>query len=276
MSDAPSSTVVMFDNSDHEMRRAYEQARSTFRYFWRELAWERRRIVPALDLACIKAPFSDGPSQHRTEVSPKEEQMWLNEIDFDGQFISGILLNEPNWLKSVKVGDSARFTPDQITDWMYVIDREVYGAFTVNLIRSRMSAKGREEYDRAWGLSFGDPATVRLVRVGGGWFENLDAADGEHPMSLAMVPSLQKGIAGDPSLIHSADERGWTLLHQQALAGSAATVEVLLDAGADVNAVTENRMTPLQLACSLGWVNVASLLTSRGEKVMIDGLHPQG
>jgi uncharacterized protein len=84
MSDAPSSNVVMFDNSGFEMRRAYDQARSTFRYFWRELAWERRRIVPGLDLACVKAPFSDGPSQHRTKGSPEVEQMWLNEIDFDG------------------------------------------------------------------------------------------------------------------------------------------------------------------------------------------------
>jgi len=265
MSDAPSSTVVMFDDSDPEMRRAYEQARSTFRYFWRELAWERRRFVPALDLACIKAPFSDGPSQNRTKVSPQVEQMWLNEIDFDGQFVSGILLNDPSWLRSVKAGDSARFTLNQITDWMYVVDGEAYGAFTVNLIRSRMGEKEREEYDRAWGLKFGDPATVRLVPVGGGWFENLDAADGEHPMSLAMLPSLRKRIAEDPSLIHSTDEKGWTLLHQQALAGSAATVEVLLDAGADVNVATENGMTPLRLASSLGWVSVASLLTSNGE-----------
>jgi hypothetical protein len=41
----------MFDDSDPEMQRAYESARATFRFFWRELAWERRRIVPALDLA---------------------------------------------------------------------------------------------------------------------------------------------------------------------------------------------------------------------------------
>lgn len=258
MSNAPSSTVVMFD-SDSEMRRAYDQARSTFRYFWRELAWERRRIVRALDLACVKAPFSDRPSAHRTKGSLEVEQMWLNEIDFDGQFVSGILLNDPNWLKSVKAGDSARFTLDQITDWMYVIDDEVYGAFTVNLIRSRMSAKECEDHDQAWGLRFGDPATVRL-----GPGRSPDAADDEHPMSLAMVRSFQKQIADDPSLIHSTDERGWTLLHQQALAGSAATVKVLLDAGADANAITENGMTALQLACSLGWVNVASLLTSKG------------
>jgi hypothetical protein len=195
--------------------------------------------------------------------------MWLNEIDFDGQFVSGILLNEPNRLKSVKVGDSAQFTLDQITDWMYVIDGEVYGAFTVNLIRSRMSAKECEDHDQAWGLRFGDPAIVRLVPVGGqgsSWFENVDAADDEHPMSLAMVRSLQKQIADDPSLIYSTDARGWTLLHQQALAGSAATAKVLLDAGADVNAITENGMTALQLACSLGWANVSSLLTGKGEQ----------
>ena len=34
----------MFDNSDPEMQGAYEKARATFRYFWREVAWERRRI----------------------------------------------------------------------------------------------------------------------------------------------------------------------------------------------------------------------------------------
>ncbi|WP_429827641.1 DUF2314 domain-containing protein, partial [Campylobacter concisus] len=28
------------------MQRAFEQARESFKYFWRELYWERRRIVP--------------------------------------------------------------------------------------------------------------------------------------------------------------------------------------------------------------------------------------
>ena len=33
--------------------------------------------------------------------------MWLGEVDFDGQFVSGVLLNSPNWLKSFKAGDAA-------------------------------------------------------------------------------------------------------------------------------------------------------------------------
>src|SRR6185312_5536271 len=94
---------------DSGMQVANQAARSTFRYFWRELAWERRRIVPALDLACVKAPFSDDENAVRVKDQPEVEQMWLGEIDFDGQFVSGTLLNAPNWLKSVKQGDSARF-----------------------------------------------------------------------------------------------------------------------------------------------------------------------
>src|SRR5262249_56061414 len=100
MSESQPSKVFMADNSDPEMQRAYANARATFRYFWREVAWERRRIVPALDLACVKAPFSDGERGTRTEDTPDVEHMWLSEVDFDGQFVSGVLLNAPNWPKT--------------------------------------------------------------------------------------------------------------------------------------------------------------------------------
>jgi ankyrin repeat protein len=79
-------------------------------------------------------------------------------------------------------------------------------------------------------------------------------------MSEAMAPSLKEQLAKDPCLVSAKDDRGWTFLHQQALAGSAATVKVLLEAGADPNAVTNHGMTPLQLAKSLGWEKVVALL----------------
>ncbi len=67
-------------------------------------------------------------------------------------------------------------------------------------------------------------------------------------------------------MLDAKDDRGWTLLHHQSLAGSAATVKVLLDRGADMNAVTNNGMTPLKLAKSLGWDKVAALLVGKGAK----------
>jgi uncharacterized protein len=104
MSDSQPSKVFMFDPNDPEMQEAYNQARVTFRYFWREIAWERRRILPALDVACVKAPFSDSES---VEDHSEVEQMWLGSIDFDGQFVSGELLN---CSQLVAVGQARRFS----------------------------------------------------------------------------------------------------------------------------------------------------------------------
>ena len=79
-------------------------------------------------------------------------------------------------------------------------------------------------------------------------------------MSENMGPSLKKQLAEDPDLVHSTDERGWTFLHQLALAGSLASVKLLLEAGADVDAKTNDGKTALDLAKSLGWEKVIALL----------------
>jgi uncharacterized protein YegJ (DUF2314 family) len=270
MSESTPSRVFMFDSSDHEMERACESARDNFRYFWREVSWEGRRIIPALDLACVKAPFSDGDPERSDDDTPRVEHMWFSQVDFDGRTVSGVLLNEPNWLKSVKQGDPVSTPLGEISDWMYVIGGEVFGAYTVNLMRSRMGRRERQEHDAAWGLNFGDPSKIRVApesNKGGGllkrWFGASRANTEEHPMSEAMAESLKEEVAKDPSLVSAKDEKGWTLLHQQALAGSAATVRVLLDGGADRNALTDQGMTPLQLAELLGWDHVAAMLKSK-------------
>jgi uncharacterized protein YegJ (DUF2314 family) len=267
MSESEQSPVFIFDNGDPEVQRAYQDARASFRYFWREVAWERRRIVPALDLAAVKAPFFNDQQSARPEDEPEAEQMWLSEIDFDGQHVSGVLLNNPNWLKTVKAGDSARIPLEQITDWLYVVSGEAFGGYTVNLLRSRMNRRERQEHDAAWGLNFGDPTKIRVVpepNQGAGllknWFGKRHPDSSEHPMSEGMAAKLKEQLAQDPSLVSVRDDKGWTFLHQEALAGNAATVKVLLEAGADPSAMTNQGMTPIQLARSLGWEKVAALL----------------
>jgi uncharacterized protein YegJ (DUF2314 family) len=257
MSESPSSPVFMFEGDDPEMAHARQEARATFAYFWRELAWERRRIIPALDFAGVKAPFSDGPRGSGASADkPSVEEMWISEVDFDGGDVSGELLNQPNWLKSIKQGDAVRLPLERVSDWMYVINGQVFGAFTVQLIRSRMRPKERAEHDQAWGLNFGDPGTVRIV------VEPASLA-GDHPMSVNMGPSLQEAIASDPSFMSQTDHRGWTYLHQLALAGSTTGVKVLLDAGADPNLRTPDGRTAAQLADTLGWDDVVKLLAAR-------------
>ena len=68
--DSPSK-VFMFDGEDPDMLEAYQRARSHFRFFWREIIWERHRIVPAFDMACIKAGFSDQSPDQAEAVCSK-------------------------------------------------------------------------------------------------------------------------------------------------------------------------------------------------------------
>jgi uncharacterized protein len=162
------------------------------------------------------------------------EHMWLSDVDFDGEFVSGVLVNAPNRLKSVKQGDNARVPVGQLSDWMYAISGEVYGAYTVNLLRSRMNPRERREHDVAWGLNFVDPSRIRGV-----------TEQEHHAMTENMASSLQDHLAQNPSLVSSTGHNGWTLLHQDASAGSSATVKVLLAAGVDPHAAAGNGMTPL-------------------------------
>ena len=235
----PSSPVYFADAADPEMNAAMERARASFKYFWRELTWEYRRIVPALELAAIKAAFADDDS------GPEDvEHMWLSDVAFDGDALSATLLNEPNHLKSIRGGDRVTLSLDRLEDWMYAMRGRVYGGHTVQAMRARMAPDERRGHDGAWGLEFGDPAAVMLVpdwsaRAQPGLLGRMFGAkaihaatdpDDEHPMSEAMATKLGEQIARDPrAWCESTDEHGLTTLHSLALGGSAACVKILLE-----------------------------------------------
>jgi uncharacterized protein len=127
--------------------------------------------------------------------------------------------------------DPARIPLGEISDWMYVISGEVFGAYTVNLLRSRMGRQERREHDGAWGLNFGDPTKIRVApepNKGGGllksWFGKRQADTQEHPMSEAMASSLKDQLAKDPSLVSAKDDRGWTFLHPGQVACTMAAI----------------------------------------------------
>ncbi|MDB5330183.1 MAG: hypothetical protein JWP03_1334 [Phycisphaerales bacterium] len=260
------SKVFLFNDSDPAVRAANEKARANFRYFWRELAWEYRRILPGLSVATIKAPFRD-LEPDRTSGDPNVEHMWVGDVNYDGRHIAGRLLNKPNWLKSHHEGDEVSLTVEEISDWMYVWAGEVYGAYTVQLMRSRMNPQELQAHDAAWGLNFGKAGVVRVrqaPRKKGVVNSPLDAAEedlsAEHPMAVNCAPSIRKQLESDPSLARTRDDRGWTQLHHFALAGSRLCVQALLDFGADRAAKTDHGITALDLARSLGWEDVAAAL----------------
>ena len=256
----PMSEPVFRYKEDEAMLEAALAAQRSFKYFWRELSWERRRIVPALDMAAIKLPFTDGP---RSDGNPESEIMWCGEVDFDGITLTGTLLNSPNWLTSVKQGYSVTSHFSYLNDWMMSSRGKAYGGHTVNLMRSRMSAGQRGAHDKAWGLDFGDPSETRIelkptASAGG------HGAFSDHPMCVNMLPEIDEQLQSDPGIATVIDEGGWTLLHRESLAGNLGVVKLLVQHGADINAQTPDGRDAATLAQGIGWDEIASFLSNPG------------
>lgn len=270
-----SDSVFIYDSHDPSMQQAVEAAQQTFKYFWRELSWERQRIIPGLDMAMIKAPFTDGP---RTDGNAEHEQMWVGDVNFDGITLSGTLLNAPHWLTSVHEGDEVNIPFSDMTDWLFSHDGVAYGGFTVNVIRASMNAHERKEHDTAWGLDFGKPSEVRLERTGsskpkGGLLSSLfgrkdadivaEIGFKDHPMCVNMLEKYEEQLKVDASIAKWVGSDGWTYLHTQALAGNLGVVKLMVKYGADVNAKTSDGRTAAAVALGMGWPEIALFLSKQ-------------
>lgn len=243
---------------DPEMDDAMRRARASFKYFWRELTWEYRRIVPGLELAAVKRAFS-------SERDPSHvEHMWLTDVWFDGTNIEAVLVNDPNGDLPVAAGDKASFPLEELEDWLYVMHGRAFGAYTTQLLRTRLEEGERRAHDEAWGFDFGAPGTVAIVPD----WSDLDSGrtgdpDAEHPMSENMAEKLAEAIDANPDdFLHATDAAGLTPLHSLALGGSEAGVRVLLAKGANRDQRTNAGKTALDLAKQMGWEKVAKLLSS--------------
>jgi uncharacterized protein YegJ (DUF2314 family) len=166
---AMAERVYFAKGQDADLEKAFASARSTFRYFWRELSWEQHRIVKAWNVVAVKVAFTDGDLV---------EHMWVNDLGYDGRTITGSLLNEPLELTNVEQGDEVEIEfGERVEDWMLASERGVLGGFTINLMRTRMAPDERAGHDEAWGLLF--PDRVELPPDGD-----------DHPMALNMADSF--------------------------------------------------------------------------------------
>jgi len=267
--------IYSVEGESDELKAAVISAQATFKFFWRELSWESRRIVKSLDMAAVKMSFAvDGNDPQ----APSVENMWVSDIAFDGQSISGVLMNEPRWVTSLKASDAVSLSLAALNDWMYVRDGRVYGGFTVDALRGGMSAAARDEHDRAWGLDFGEPGTIEVVPAAEGhapWLlsRNLDSAadrqtlatleHAEHPMALNMREKVEEALQANPQVIGDCDPDGWSLLHREVLAGNYSVVHALLRRGADPLAPNAHGQTSISLAGESGWPRMTDLLEGR-------------
>lgn len=251
--------MIIFDNDDAEMTFAQNSARLSFKYLWRELSWEYRRIVPGLDMHAVKAPFK---TDAKGKNIPSHEHMWISNVEFDGHKISGNLNNQPQWVRGMKEGDRVSIGLLDLSDWIYAMDGRAYGGFTVNAMRRSMTNRDLKQHDQAWGLDFGDPSRVVVVPNESSSKRGycLDDLIPEHPMSLNIAKRMESDLKANPDQFLKADQKGNSMLHYDSLAGNLAQVKVLLANGAKRENKNRDGKTAYNLASVLKWNKVMEIL----------------
>jgi len=140
--------IIPVQPDDTEMVTAMQTARDRFPEFWSEVSTDYKRVIPALGGSMVKAYF------HDPEDSEGGEHMWVSEVEYDGATITGVLADRPGHVHSVRSGDRVSFPLEHLSDWLYVDEDKAIGAFTVRLLRSRMTEKQRQEHDSHYPFNF--------------------------------------------------------------------------------------------------------------------------
>lgn len=254
-------TEILFNaqSGDLEMEEASMNARRSFKIIWRELSWEMRRIIPVHNLCAVKKAFFTSKS---TENNVSVEHMWVGDMTFDGQIITGQLLNQPDEIDNLNQGDTVKFHYEEISDWMCSIRGKVYGAFTVNIFRSRMTKKELEAHDNAWEMDFGDPKPVYIEDMLSftEFLITLSSKLPEHSMSKNMADKSEEGIKAMGVRINEPSIFGMTMLQFESLAGNLTQVKLLIKYGADQKIKNIHGQTATNLAEMFNWSEIVTVL----------------
>jgi uncharacterized protein YegJ (DUF2314 family) len=128
--------VVYVDDNDPTMSSAIQRARSTVGQFIQALG----KPKPSQSSFSVKVTIRDGDSK---------EYMWLIPVDYDAGRFSGTIDNQPDKVKTIKLGDKITVKKEEICDWMYVDDGKLVGGYTIRALRDLVPANKRLEYDRS-------------------------------------------------------------------------------------------------------------------------------
>lgn len=143
--------IFSVNATDPEMQQAIQEARDRFSEFLKVADADIERIIPCLDDVLIKIYLSNPDSPD------SGEHVWVRYLgrdERDKTRFRGELISSPNKVKVLKKGQVANFKLERVSDWLYVEDDKAHGAFTVQLLRRRMTPKERKKHDAGYPFKF--------------------------------------------------------------------------------------------------------------------------
>ncbi len=113
--DKPSTLVEEYD--DAAMSKAIERARKEVSVFLKVLA------AGDADSFSVKAPITDKNGT---------EHFWVSKVVYKDGVFTGVIANEPGIVENVKMGQKWSVKKEEISDWMYVRGKLIYGGYTID------------------------------------------------------------------------------------------------------------------------------------------------
>ena len=132
----PRAAVVRVSADDARMNAAIVKARTT---------------VEAFEAALRSPKQSQSHFSVNVRISDADgvEHFWTSDVRYDGAVFHARIDNDPEVVKSVKLGQAVTVRPQDISDWMYVDHGVLVGGYTLRVIRDAMTPAERAELDKS-------------------------------------------------------------------------------------------------------------------------------
>jgi uncharacterized protein YegJ (DUF2314 family) len=128
--------VIHVSENDPKMNAAIDKARASVGTFIAALQSPK----PGQTGFNVKKKFEDGG---------KVEHIWLDQVTYDGTNFEGIIANDPEMVKNVKVGQKATVAPAEVSDWMYIENGKLVGGETVRVLLEGLSPAERDKFKKS-------------------------------------------------------------------------------------------------------------------------------
>jgi uncharacterized protein YegJ (DUF2314 family) len=129
------SSYTRVSDDDKQMDRAVENAQRTLGFF----------------MAALKAK-KDGDTVFEIKkgfiAGDKVEHLWIRRITYDGHNFHGQIDNQPTEVNNVHQGQRVTVPPEAVTDWMFLKDGKLMGAYTTRVLYARLSPDDKAEFDK--------------------------------------------------------------------------------------------------------------------------------
>jgi uncharacterized protein YegJ (DUF2314 family) len=124
------------------MQAAFKKAQATLDGFLKIAG----NPPPALTLLSLKVRISEGQ---------KRESFWVTPFHVEPDGFSGKLSNQPQLIKSVKVGQELKFKRSDVVDWMYYDNssKQMHGNFTACAQLTQEKPEDQKAFKAKYGLA---------------------------------------------------------------------------------------------------------------------------